>query len=391
METAQARRFAILSPEVFDGFAMRGPGALLVEDGRVLGLGQPADLPQDCERVELAEGSVLAPGFVDWQVNGGGGALLNDNACADAVRIIAQAHASLGTTSIAPTLITDSADRLERLCDLDACAIPGVVGLHLEGPFINAEKKGAHPREHVRELAPDDLERLALLVQKGPCVVSLAPERVPPGAVRALVESGVIVSLGHSNATSACATAAADEGATGVTHLFNAMSQMTAREPGLVGTALTDTRLMAGVIADGEHVAPLNLSLALRMMGPDRLMLVSDAMPSVGAALTTFTLMQREVTLKDGRLTLSDGALAGAHLSMGEAVARMVRLAGAPLADALRMATRTPARFLGLEADIGLLRPGVWASAVALDSSLNIANVWLRGQPVTAATQAAPR
>lgn len=388
METAQAGRFAIVAPEAFDGVAMRGPCALIVEDGRVLGLARPADAPAECERVELAAGSVLAPGFVDWQVNGGGGTLLNDDPSQAGLRAIVQAHASLGTTSIAPTLITDAPERLERLGDLDAFAVPGVVGLHLEGPYISTEKNGAHPREHVRALTPDDLERLATLAQKGPCVVTLAPDRAPPGAVRALVESGVVVSLGHSNATAACAIAAADEGATAVTHLFNAMSQITAREPGLVGAAFADSRLMAGVIADGEHVAPLNLSLALRIMGPDRLMLVSDAMPSVGAASTTFRLMGRDVTLKEGRLTLPDGALAGAHLSMADAVGRMVRLAGASLEDALRMATRTPARFLGLDSEIGLLRPGVWASAVALDADLSVTRVWMRGAPVAPAAQA---
>lgn len=380
MEHRKGRRFAILAQQIFDGWAMRGAGSLVIEDERILGFGAPADLAREMERVELAPDRLLAPGFVDCQVNGGAGALVNDDPSESAIAAIAKAHHTFGSTTILPTLITDARAKMERLCGLDPRTIPGVAGFHLEGPFINVEKCGAHPAAHVRALAPSDLELLATVAERGPCVLTLAPERVPPGAIRAVVETNVIVSLGHSNASAPCVRAAADEGATGVTHLFNAMSQISAREPGLVGAAFADTRLFAGVIADGEHVAPLNLALAHKFIGADRMMLVSDAMPSVGADSTMFELLGRKALLENGRLVLEDGTLAGAHLTMAEAVKRLVRLAHSPLPDALRMATRTPARFLGLENEIGALRPGALADLIALDAALNVTNVWLRGE-----------
>ncbi|MBX9758833.1 MAG: amidohydrolase family protein, partial [Beijerinckiaceae bacterium] len=220
---------------------------------------------------------------------------------------------------------------------------------------------------------------LAGFAARGVCLLTLAPERVSPGAIGALCEAGVIVSLGHTNASADCARQAADEGATGVTHLFNAMSQMSAREPGLVGAAFMDDRFFAGLIADGVHVAPMNLRLAHRIIGHDRLMLVSDAMPSVGARAHSFNLMGRRVELRDGRLALPDRTLAGAHLTLAQAVKRMVHIGGASLESALTMATRTPARFLGLEDAIGVLRPGAFADLIALDAANDVARVWLRG------------
>lgn len=380
MKHRKGPRFAILAHEIFDGWAMRGPGSVIIEDDRILGFGAPDDLAQDMEWFELAPDRLLAPGFIDCQVNGGASALVNDDPSESVVRAIVRTHQAFGTTTLLPTLITDAPAKMESLCGVDPRTIAGVAGFHLEGPFINAEKCGAHPVGHVRALSPPDLELLSAFAERGACVVTLAPERAPPGAIRAIVETNVIVSLGHSNASAPCVRAAADEGATGVTHLFNAMSQINAREPGLVGAAFSDTRLFAGLIADGEHVAPLNLALAHKLVGADRLMLVSDAMPSVGSETTTFRLLGRKALLENGKLRLEDGTLAGAHLTMAEAVKRFVRLAHAPLPDALRMATRTPARFLGLENEIGILRPGAFADLVVLDAALNVTDVWLRGE-----------
>jgi N-acetylglucosamine-6-phosphate deacetylase len=384
MEHQSGRRFAIIAHAIFDGVGMRGAGAVVIENGRILGLGAASDVTQNMERVELDSDLLLAPGFVDCQVNGGAGALINDDPSASTVRAVAEAHQAFGTTSLLPTLITDAREKLERLCELDARTIPGVAGFHIEGPFINVDRRGAHPANHVRDLTPPDLQHLARLAECGACVLTLAPERAPPGAIRSIVENDVIVSLGHSNATAQCVRAAADEGATGVTHLFNAMSQMSAREPGLVGAAFTDSRLFAGVIADGEHVAATNLAIAHEIIGSDRLMLVSDAMPSVGNNTSSFQLLGRRASLAHGKLTLDDGTLAGAHLTMAEAVKRIVRLAHVPLQDALRMATRTPARFLRQESEIGVLAPGAHADLVTLDATLNVSNVWLRGAAVKA-------
>ena len=383
MHQRSGPRRAILAHQIFDGRAMRGAGAILIEGERIVAVGAHADaVAADIESVALDEDLVLAPGLVDCQVNGGGGVLLNDEPTQTAVARIAAAHQGFGTTSLLPTLITDAPDVMERLCAFDPRAIPGVAGLHLEGPFINVERRGVHAASRVRELCAPDMELLSRLAQMGVCVITLAPERVPPGAIRALCEAGLTVSLGHSDASAQCGRAATDEGARGVTHLFNAMSQISAREPGLVGAAFADDRLYAGIIADGLHVAPLNLSLAHRIMGPQRLMLVSDAMPSVGAQARSFDLMGRRVDLKGGRLSLADGTLAGAHLTLAQAVKRMTRLAGISLESALAMATRTPAKFLELENEIGVLQPGAFADIVAFDARHDVARIWLRGQPL---------
>ena len=382
MEQRTGDRLAIVAHEIFDGRAMRGPGAVLIEGERILGLGGPSDAEvTGVERVELDKGLLLAPGLVDCQVNGAGGLLVNDDPAEAAIRRIAATHQAFGTTSLLPTLITGAREGMERLSEIDPRAIAGVPGFHLEGPFINMDRRGVHSAGFLRELSAADMELLSAFAQKGACMLTLAPERVPPGAVRAICETGVTVSLGHSNATFQCAHAAADEGARGLTHLFNAMSQITAREPGLVGAAFADERLFTGVIADGSHVAPINLALAHRIIGPDRLMLVSDAMPSVGAPSGSFDLMGRRVELHDGQLTLADGTLAGAHLTLAEAVKRMARLSGASVESALRMATRTPARFLGLDDEIGILAPGAFADLVAFDANHDVARIWLRGRP----------
>lgn len=388
MQHRTGTRIAILAQRIFDGDAIRGPGAVLIEGERIAGLAKPGDIDPQVERIELDADLLLAPGLVDCQVNGGAGLLLNDDPSEDAVRKLAAAHQAFGSTTVLPTLITDAPAAMETLARIDPRAIPGVPGFHLEGPFINVEKRGVHSAAHVRELAPADIDLVGAIAQRGVCLLTLAPERAPPGAIRALREAGAIVSLGHSNASAACARDAADEGATGVTHLFNAMSQMSAREPGLVGATFADERLFAGVIADGLHVAPLNLALAHRILGARRLMLVSDAMPSIGALVRSFRLMDRDVSLEDGplgaRLALADGTLAGAHLTMAEAVKRMVSLAGAALSDALRMATGTPARFLGLDAEIGGVKPGAFADLVALDGACDVRRVWLRGRALEA-------
>jgi N-acetylglucosamine-6-phosphate deacetylase len=209
--------------------------------------------------------------------------------------------------------------------------------------------------------------------------VTLAPEMVPEGAIKALAESGLRVSAGHSDASAAQVLAAVDQGLTGITHLFNAMSQLTARASGLVGAALSDKRLMAGIICDGIHVDPIAMQVAHAAMGVDRLMLVTDAMALVGTSRHTFKLHGHTITLQDGRLTDASGTLAGAHLTMIDAVRNAVTLAHVPLVDALIMASGTPARFLGLENQIGRIAAGYRADMVAFDAGYHVLRTWLGG------------
>jgi N-acetylglucosamine-6-phosphate deacetylase len=373
--------FAIAADRMFDGGSMRGPCVVEIAAGRIRGVHAQGWSAAGVPVSRLARDAVLAPGFVDLQVNGGGGTLLNDAPTQDGVARIAAAHLRFGTTSLLPTLITDSRETLQALLDSarDGVTTPGVVGFHLEGPFINPERKGIHSARHIRPPAHADVEALLGFARIGRSLVTLAPECVPLELIERLSHAGLRVSTGHSNASAARTIAAVARGANCVTHLFNAMSQMAAREPGVVGAALSDDAVRAGIICDGIHVDPANVRAAWRAMGPRRLFLVSDAMPSVGAAGGGFSLMGRRIDLRDGRLSDGDGTLAGAHLTMAEAVAKATTLAGVPLEDALRMATSTPAAVIGLGDEIGSIRPGLAADLVSLEDGAASA-VWQAGR-----------
>ena len=325
--------------------------------------------------------AILAPGFIDVQVNGGGGVLLNDQPTEEGVRRIVGAHRPAGTTGCLPTLITDRIEVIEQLAMAAQASmkIPGVLGFHLEGPALNRVRKGIHPESEIRVPDRRDLAAIKSFGSCGRSLVTLAPECVPAVMIDELIRAGVRVAAGHSDATSTEAAQAADRGVTGVTHLFNAMSQLGAREPGLVGAALDDDRLFAGIICDGIHVDPSSLRIALRCKGRDRLMLVTDAMPLVGTSKTQFSLQGRQITLHESRLTGPDGTLAGAHLTMIEAVRNAVALLEVSLADALIMASLTPATFLGLESELGKIAPGYRADLVAFNQDFEVVGTWVAG------------
>ncbi len=326
-------------------------------------------------------GGYLVPGFVDVQVNGGGGVLLNDAPTVEGVAAIAAAHRRFGTTGLLPTLISDAPDVIaQAIAAVDgaiAAGVPGIIGIHIEGPFLNPGKHGIHDARRLRTL---DAAAIALLgsLKRGRMLVTLAPECAPAGAIAALAAQGVIVSAGHSLAAYADVAAAHQEGLTGVTHLFNAMTQMEGRAPGLVGAAI-DLRLMAGLIVDGHHVHPASLRAAFRAKGPDELMLVTDAMPCVGSDAGGFMLDGQWIADDHGVLRGSDGTLAGSTLDMARAVRNCCAMMDVDLATASRMASGTPAAFLGLETRIGDLLPGMQADIVHLDAALMPQACWIRG------------
>ncbi|MGQ0662158.1 MAG: N-acetylglucosamine-6-phosphate deacetylase [Pseudomonadota bacterium] len=355
--------------------------AVLVRDGVIVGVTAASEIPSDYQPVDLPIDTLLAPGFIDVQVNGGGGTLLNDDPTTEGMATIARAHRRFGTTGCLPTLITDRRETMVRVIAAapSAMAIAGILGVHLEGPFLNPARKGVHREDLIAVPQASDIELLADLGRAGASLVTLAPERAPPGFVRALVARGLRVAAGHTDATCAEMRAAADEGLTGVTHLFNAMSQMQVRSPGAVGAALVDRRLFAGLICDGHHVDPVNIRVAYLAKGAQRLMLVTDAMSSIGANTDRFMLMGREVRLRDGRLSMTGGTLAGAHLDMASAVRNAVDVVGIDLRDALAMASRTPATFLGLDDRLGRIAPGYRADMVALTKDLAVLGTWIAG------------
>ena len=371
--------FTIATPQLFDGTAMRGPALVTVAGGLIESVSL-RDAPSG--GTQLPADAILAPGFIDIQVNGGGGVLLNDQPTEAGVRRIVETHRRAGTTSCLPTLITDRADVIERLAAVAPASlqIPGVLGFHLEGPALNKARKGIHLESEIRVPNARDLAAMKSFGSCGRSMVTLAPECVPSSLIDDLTGAGLRVSAGHSDATARQIRLAADRGVTGVTHLFNAMSQLTAREPGVVGAALDDERLFAGIICDGLHVDPISLRIAMRCKGRDRLMLVTDAMPLVGTDQRLFQLQGRRITLQRDRLTGFDGTLAGAHLTMMEAVRNAVALIGLGIADALTMASRTPATFLGLESELGSIAPGYRADLVAFNSAFEVIETWVAGR-----------
>jgi len=334
------------------------------------------------DQVVDLSGQLLVPGFIDTQVNGGGGVLFNDEPTVDTIAAIARAHRQFGTTGFLPTLISDDLDVVAQGIDAVrqaiARGIPGVLGIHIEGPFLNEKRRGVHDATKLREL---DGEAAKLLARPhgGVTMVTLAPELTTPQFIRQLSEAGVIVSAGHTNATYAELQPALAAGLRGFTHLFNAMSQMGSREPGAVGAALAHEASWCGLIVDGHHVHPEVMKLALRAKRRDRFMLVSDAMPSVGASMKSFVLNGKPITVADNKLTDEDGRLAGADLDMASAVRNAVRMLGLPVEDALRMASANPADFLALR-DVGRIAPGQRANFALLDDDLLVSETWIDGR-----------
>ncbi|WP_127145146.1 N-acetylglucosamine-6-phosphate deacetylase [Pelagibacterium montanilacus] len=380
------RNFALLGATILDGERRHEGRALVIGEGRVLALADPADLPAGLERIAF-EGGLIAPGFVDLQVNGGGGVLFNQNPDVEAIAAISAAHAPFGTTALLPTAITDRPEVTRAALDAARAAarsgVAGFAGVHLEGPHLSLARKGAHSPALIR--AMKDADRDLIIAARGaiPTVlVTLAPEAATRAQIGALAKAGVIVSLGHSDASCAAARAAIEAGAGMATHLFNAMSQMGNREPGLVGAVL-ETGIWAGLIADGIHVAPETVAIALRAKrGPGRIFLVTDSMPPIGTDLAGFELNGREVMRSEGALRLGDGTLAGADLTMIDAVRWTHRVIGLELDEALRMASLYPAMAIGRDETLGRLRAGSDASFVHLTDGLEIASVWRRGEKV---------
>jgi N-acetylglucosamine-6-phosphate deacetylase len=384
MSHAESSSVTIAAQQIFDGAAMRGPGSVRISQGRIesVAFGEA----ESGGSLQLPRDAILAPGFIDTQVNGGGGVLLNDQPTEAGIRRIVAAHRRQGTTGCLPTLITDRSEVIERLAAVaQVCLkIPGVLGFHLEGPAVNRARKGIHPETEIRLPDRRDLAAIKSFGGCGRSVVTLAPECVPASMIDDLIGAGLRIAAGHSDSTAADISQAADRGVSGVTHLFNAMSQLNARAPGLVGAALDDDRLFAGIICDGIHVDRAALRVAFRCKGRDRLMLVTDAMPLAGTNDRHFMLQGRQITLQNNRLTGPDGTLAGAHLTMIEAVRNAVALLGTSLVDALIMASATPAAFLGLASELGRIAPGYRADLVAFNPGFEVLGTWVGGVGVMA-------
>ena len=375
-------RSALVNGRLLTGQGIVSEQTLLLSGSRIEALVNPADQRcADAAVVDL-EGQFLVPGFIDVQVNGGGGVLFNDDPSPESIRAIGAAHRRFGTTGFLPTLISDDVDTMERAIAAVQSALnmgmPGVLGIHIEGPFLNPARRGVHDPKHLRVLDTSPVSLLCSL-RAGKTVLTLAPEMTTPAMIAQLAADGILVSAGHSNASYAQTATAIAHGLRGFTHLFNAMARLDTRAPGIVGAALYDADTWCGIIVDGHHVDPVMLKLALRCKRHDRFMLVSDAMPAVGSTQSTFVLQGRTIRVVDGICRDENGTLAGTALDMAAAVRNAVSLLGLGVAEAARMASEYPAEFLGLGGELGRIAPGYRANLVLLDESLHVQKTWIEG------------
>lgn len=381
--------FAITARRIFDGHQFHDDAALIIENGRVQALVSRTALPAGLVRQD-EDDALIAPGFIDLQVNGGGGVLFNNDPTVSGIRTICRAHARYGTTALMVTLITDAPEiKRQAIAAGEAAAKnaePGYLGLHLEGPHLSIARKGTHDPALIRPMTEADLDYLVAQASRfGIPMITIAPESVTPDQVKRLVEAGYRVSLGHTDTSCASVAAYVAAGATLVTHLFNAMSPLGNREPGLVGAGLTSPALHCGLIADGFHVDPVSMKIALAAKtGPAHIFLVTDAMSTIGSDETGFDLNGRAVYRRDGRLTLADGTLAGADIDMLSCVRYVHEKLDQPLDEALRMASLYPANAIGAQSK-GSLTTGKDADFVILSKDLDIHSTWISGTRVFAA------
>lgn len=355
-------------------------GAVAIEAGRIAAVDTVGTMSPEADSLEL-DGGYLVPGLFDCQVNGGGGVLFNDAPTVATLKTMAEAHRTFGTCAMLPTLISDDIDKVRAAIAaveqaIDA-GVPGIVGIHLEGPMLNPAKRGIHDARHFRTF---DAETIALFasLRNGATLVTLAPEEVERGHIRDLVGRGVKVALGHSLAGYDEARLAEVDGVTGYTHLFNAMTGIESRKPGAVVAALQG-EAWCGLIVDGHHVDPAVLRLAIRAKTDGRFCLVTDAMPGVGTDLDHFDLGGRRIAIRGGACLAEDGTLAGSALTMIDAVRHAIDWLGLDLAEAVRLGAAEPARFMGLAHDLGALRAGGRANLLHLDADLRVRRSWIDG------------
>ena len=374
---------ALTHARILTAHGWRDDLAVLVDGARIAAL-----LPPDHPQVRAAQaddlgGALLVPGFIDTQVNGGGGALFNAAPTVDTIRTIGAAHRRFGTTGFLPTLISDRPEIMrEALAAIDAAfdaGVPGLLGVHLEGPFLAPERKGVHDAKWFHVPSEDELALLTA-PHRGVRVLTLAPERVPHEMIARLAAAGVIVNAGHTAADYATVRAALAAGVHGFTHLFNAMTPFGSRAPGVVGAALDDAGSWCGIIADGHHVHPASLRNAIAAKARGKIVLVTDAMPPVGASDPSYVLNGETITAKDGICQTAAGVLAGSALDMATAVRNTVNLLDQPLAEAVRMASEYPADYLGLAATHGRIAVGCQADLVAMDADCRVRHTWIGGR-----------
>ena len=371
---------ALINGRVLLGDGVHDDVCVMIEGERIAGITKVT--PEGANVIDLG-GQLLTAGFIDVQVNGGGGRLFNDDPSVETIAIMAAAHRRFGTTGLLPTLISDDYSVIERakaaVEEAIDQAVPGVMGIHIEGPFLSRTRRGIHLASMLQSF-DDRFVELLCSGRRGRTLVTAAPECIAPHQIERLVDAGVIVSAGHSDADYETVRRALEAGMTGFTHLFNAMSQLTNRAPGMVGAALESRSTYAGIIVDGHHLHPATFRVALNAKGPDRLMLVTDAMSTVGADEREFMLQGRAIRREGNRLVSQDGTLAGSTLTMADAVANAREQSDLSLPAAVEMASSSPAKFLGLADETGRIEVGLRADLVAMNDDFLVSETWIAGR-----------
>ncbi len=372
--------YALTNCTIYTTDAVLQDHAVLVDGDQIHSIVAAADLAADIEQVDLA-GANLAPGFIDLQLNGCGGVMFNDEVSVKTLQIMQEANLKSGCTSYLPTLITSSDEDMQAALKVGReymNATPNeVLGLHLEGPYLSLEKKGIHRAEYIRKPAQEMIDLIcanADVVSK----VTLAPENTPLEVIKQLAQAGVVVSLGHTNATYEQAKAAIDAGATFATHLFNAMSPMTGREPGVLGAIYDSENVYTGIIVDGFHVAYPNVRISKKIKG-DKLILVSDATAPAGANIDQFDFVGTTVYYKDGKCFGADGTLGGSAVTMIESIEQSVKFVGIELDEAIRMATLYPARAISADDKLGSIATGKIANLAVFNSDYKVTATVVNG------------
>jgi N-acetylglucosamine-6-phosphate deacetylase len=391
MQENHKTAFAICGARLFDGEAFHDHEterrAVVVEGGAIRDIVSMDSLAGGMPKVDARE-HLLAPGYIDLQVNGGGGALLNEKPSVEVVRKIASAHRAFGTTGMLPTVITDNLATVKEAVTAVGAArqqgVPGILGVHVEGIYIDTPKRGAHPVAFIRPVENDAQISAEIAWLKsancGDVMLTISPNKISPAVIADLAKSDIIVTLGHSEASYEQAMAALAAGARGFTHLYNAMSPLTHRQPGMVGAALADAESFCGIIADGYHVEPAALKIAIAAKKRGKIVLVTDAMPTAAGGPLQFNLLGQKAAVKDGRLELPDGTLAGSNITMDQAVRFAIDELDVEVGEALRMASLYPAAFIKRDKEYGRVAPGYRASLVLLDKRMRVRATWIDGQ-----------
>lgn len=374
------RPTALINSRLFDGETFHASLGVVIADGRIQQLCPEHELPFDISTIDC-QGQWLAPGFVDTQINGSADILFNQDPTSKSIKHISDTQRVYGTTSFLPTLISPSRELITEakmaIKEASSGLSNGCVGIHIEGPFLNPEKRGVHPRDQIIAFTDEDV---ALVASSNPLtLITVAPEAVTNKQVSELVKTGCIVSLGHSNACYEQAMQALEAGASGFTHLFNAMSPLTSREPGMVGAALSSTSAWCGIILDGHHIHPQSALIAIKCKPQGKVFYVTDAVHASASLQNEHRLLGQKIITQNGKVSTEEGTLAGSSLTMIGAVKNGIDLLELDIDESLKMASRYPAEFLRIDNEIGFIRPGYRANLITLNDDLEVTHSWING------------